>query len=1064
MFSSVAAAKLEELAGALVMLDENAGEAEWRGLIDLGQELRDKLTAAGEINCADAAQRFNDICRKIVEEEGVNRAEARHHLGGLLNQLQALAEGAGAPAAIKQQIAQADLFLRDLAASSEAVPSEPPLDRELLAELDNRVDGLESLLFTNAGGTTNQEIIRAVFREVHTLKGEAGIVGLKELNQFCHQVESVIQGAREGRLTFTSEVAESLLELTQLARLLLHGDTSGRIAPTVRAAAIQRLETAVAEAKNAPKAVTAPPAQPSVEVAEEEDDFFAAAEEAAAPPTPVAVAPALPVATPSPAAAPGEGPGEAGEEAPAGGESEELPVETESLQQVSLGVDRLDALIELAGEISLLGGLLAQDSELADSPQSGRLQDLARSCRQLEDMTAGLRMTPVRALFQRVRRAAFDAARTSHKRLEVRLEGADTTVDRSLMEPLSGALIHLARNAIDHGLEAPAERRAQGKPEKGTVTLRADRAGADVIIEFADDGKGIDLERLRRKAESVGLVSPEAQLSESETVNLIFRSGLSTAEKVTGLSGRGVGMDAVRESVKSLRGTIEVDNQPGAGVCFRLRLPVSLAAMDGLLVQVGENVLVLPVQSVRESFRVRPEQISTVEGQGTVVNIRGVILPVQSLGVALGLTMDCQRTEDGVLVMIEEGDQLTAVLVDAVLEARPIVARPLEGDLAAVRSVTGAAFLADRRVALVVDTRDLIRRASVNAREAFARASNRQVQAERQVDTVQIGSNQVGMVDFSLVCPGPAGPSRHAFAINAFKTREFVPSAPLTPLPNAPRGFAGLLLLREKTIPIVSLGELLGLSANGAGAEWEKIIVICEFSGRTVGFLATQVNRVSYVSWGDILPPPESGGLIPMDYVVGTIFESRLRQGNGQEASSGEGAGGGAASRDGEVVFVLDFERVVQKVLALYGDIGAELRNVQRRKSNNRILLVEDSSLIRRETRVALQKAGLEVLEAENGEAALAIVNDLYARAQKDEVSIFAYLDLVLSDIEMPRMDGYTLTASLKQHPQLRVLPVLLHSSITNDTMISRAREVEADGFIAKCDPGELGRQLRKYL
>jgi two-component system chemotaxis response regulator CheV len=262
--------------------------------------------------------------------------------------------------------------------------------------------------------------------------------------------------------------------------------------------------------------------------------------------------------------------------------------------------------------------------------------------------------------------------------------------------------------------------------------------------------------------------------------------------------------------------------------------------------------------------------------------------------------------------------------------------------------------------------------------------------------------------------------------------------------------------------------------------EWEQIVLICEFSGKTVGFLVSSVERVSYISWEDIMPPPSTGGLIQLEYVVGTILMSRLKgtihtddkkDDKGQKENGEAGVQTAKALKQGilsdeaQVAFVLDFERIVGNVLELYGDMGTELGNMGASKKDGvRILLVEDSPLIRKQTNKALSAAGITVIEAGDGQEAWEKVEALRAESDAQKESIFTRVDLVLSDIEMPRMDGYTLTYNIKHDPVLRVLPVLLHSSITNDSMISRATEVEADGFIPKCDPKELADQLKKYL
>ncbi len=1029
---------IQDLAGELVLVDAHSSAEDWLGLQTQADAIAVALTAQQDWLAAELAQRVENLCSLIGRGEAGDGAAAVQHINDLLSLLQVF-DGVqkSDDAAIKNVLARADLFLQDSAPALEAPPmtaeTAQEVEDEFLAEIETRVDDLEQKLYALRPPVGDPDSVRAVFREFHTLKGEAGILGLSELSEFYHDIESRIEPARHGRLVLTAGVIEALTPFLNLGRhLLRHGMT-----PADREnveSLLQGLDNAVGGAGREAVAATETNA-PVGETHDEPEDFFAAAE-----------TPGAPVEA------------EAAPEAPV----EEETVAEEALHAVTLEVGRLDSLIELVGEVSMIGGHLSQRTELTGLREVGNeLVNLARACRSLQDMAAGLRMTAIKPLFFRARRAAYESARQINKRIAVELEGGETQVDRTVIDSLSAALVHLIRNAVDHGIETPPQRRAAGKSPQGRITLRAYRTDVDVILELADDGKGLDLEAIRTKAVQLGRIASDAKLGPAQLVDLIFSSGLSTAAAVSGLSGRGVGMAVVSESLSAVRGRVEIETEAGRGTLFRLAFPAALAAIDGMLVRLGENRLIFPVHVVRETFRVKPDQVSRVEGRGTVVTIRGVVVPVLKLCDYLGLDADVRDEIDaGVLVMIEEGDKLLAVLVDEVLETRQVLIRQLEGTLQDIPDVTGAALLPDQRVALVLDARGLLRHSHVAAGGAFSAAGQRMAAAERKVETVQIGANAVGMIDFVIRTRSAKGYHDHVFAINAFKVREFVPLCELTAMPGAPEGFAGVLLLREKTIPVVALHRLLGFAGDG-GETLERIVVVCEFAGQTVGFIVTHVNKVSYISWNEILPPPESGGRINTEYVVGTILLETLHKND--EFIQLATDNGISITRD-EVVFVLDFERIVQQVLRLYGDIGAHLGGVQRRKERNRILLVEDSPLIRRQTAAALESAGIEVLQAEDGQTARDLIEDYLAQARANETSIFAYVDLVLSDIEMPRLDGYSLSSFIKGNAELRVLPVLLHSSLTNETMIVRAREVEADGFVPKCDPEELAAQLRKYL
>ncbi|MDR1518812.1 MAG: chemotaxis protein CheW, partial [Planctomycetota bacterium] len=764
--------------------------------------------------------------------------------------------------------------------------------------------------------------------------------------------------------------------------------------------------------------------------------------------------------------------GAAGDTAALKKEVVEKKVEENKVKAISVDVARLDDLLEIVGEVSLLGSYITTKLAGQDG-LSLQTNNLARSCARLQELANSLRMTSIRPLFMAVRRAAAEAARASRKMIEINMRGIDTQVDRSIVENLSAALIHITRNAVDHGIEPADVRRRAGKQERGAITISASRTNSDISIELGDDGGGFDIKTIRDKAVSMGKILPDAKLSEGELADLVFLPGLSTAKKLTGLSGRGVGMEIVRESIDNLRGKVEIHTAEGKGTTVRMRFPLMVAAMDGMLMRVGKNILVIPVAQVRECFRPKPSDIGLIETRGTIVTIRNVILPVLFLGREFGIESDATTPEDGVLVVVETGETLAAVLVDETLGSSQVVIRALDGPLANSGLVAGAAVLPDGRIGLVIETASLTARVAISAAKAFNDAGKRQAESSRQVDTVYIGSNQVGMINFNIVAPdGHGGGRTHVFAINAFKTREFVPVAPLRAIPNSPPGFVGMMMLRNRTVPIVHMGVILGLMSEGQRrSEWEQIALICEFSGQTVGFLVSAVERVSYISWSDIMPPPSTGGLIQFDYVVGIILMSKLNDvqskkptGDGKGGKAGK-AGESRPADKAQVAFVLDFERIVGNAIQLYGDMGAELgKMTEVKKKTVNILLVEDSPLIRKRTKKALSSSGINVIEAGDGQEAWERIEAMRKEADAAKKSIFSMIDLVLSDIEMPRMDGYTLTYNIKHDATLRVLPVLLHSSITNDNMISRATEVEADGFIPKCDPRELADKLKKYL
>jgi len=321
-----------------------------------------------------------------------------------------------------------------------------------------------------------------------------------------------------------------------------------------------------------------------------------------------------------------------------------------------------------------------------------------------------LRMVPVGATFRRMARLVRDLSVELGKQIDLELVGEDTELDRTLVEVLADPLVHMIRNSADHGIEAPAARVAAGKPAAGTITLRASHQGGCIVIRVEDDGRGLSAERILAKAVERGLVAPGAALSRDEMLDLIFQPGFSTAEQVTGLSGRGVGMDVVRRGLESIRGTVEVESAEGRGTAFTLTVPLTLAIIEGLIVGVGGRRYILPTLSVRESFRPAPQAVVTVMGRGEVIEVRGRLTPLVRLGRLLDAPPPHREPNAGIVILVEAGPERRCLLVDELLGKQEVVIKSL-GDLFEARTCfAGAAILGDGQVGLILDVNAIVKR------------------------------------------------------------------------------------------------------------------------------------------------------------------------------------------------------------------------------------------------------------------------------------------------------------------------------------------------------------------
>ncbi|HMQ71269.1 MAG TPA: chemotaxis protein CheW [Rubrivivax sp.] len=378
-----------------------------------------------------------------------------------------------------------------------------------------------------------------------------------------------------------------------------------------------------------------------------------------------------------------------------------------------VSVEKVDQLINLVGELVITQAMLAQNSKDVDSAQhqhlTAGLADLERNTRDLQEAVMSIRMIPMSLVFNRFPRMLRDLAGKLGKKVELVTQGEATELDKGLVEKITDPLTHLVRNSCDHGIETPDERLAKGKPAHGTITLVASHQGGSIVIEVRDDGKGLDRAKLLAKARERGLDAPDS-LTDAEVYGLIFAPGFSTADQVTDVSGRGVGMDVVKKNIAALNGTVEIDSAEGYGMTVRVRLPLTLAIMDGMSVGVGDEVYILPLGSVVESFQVRADTIKTIGGRGRVVQVRDEYMPVVDLERIFDVPRFDFEHVSNIMVIVEAEGGRVALLVDELLGQQQVVVKNLEANYRKVDDVSGATIMGDGRVALILDIGSLVRR------------------------------------------------------------------------------------------------------------------------------------------------------------------------------------------------------------------------------------------------------------------------------------------------------------------------------------------------------------------
>ena len=423
-----------------------------------------------------------------------------------------------------------------------------------------------------------------------------------------------------------------------------------------------------------------------------------------APGAPQAVAtPAAPQAAPQ--AAVSAAASAAAAAPPAGARADSSP-EAATLR---VSVDKVDQLINLVGELVITQAMLAQHAKDQGQATSAGLADLERNTRDLQAAVMSIRMMPMSLVFNRFPRMLRDLASRLDKQVELVTLGESTELDKGMVEKIIDPLTHLLRNSCDHGIELPADRLARGKPAQGRLTLAASHQGGSILIEVRDDGRGLNRDTLLRKARKNGLTAPDS-MSDGEVWNLIFAPGFSTAEVLTDVSGRGVGMDVVKKNISALGGTVEIDSAEGLGMSVKVRLPLTLAITDGMSVSVADDCYILPLASVVESFQVQPGMLKSLVGSGRLVEVRGDYMPVIDLQQRFQVPRAEGRPAGQLMVVVESDGSRVALLVDELLGQQQVVVKNLEANYRKVPDVSGATILGDGRVALILDIAALVQR------------------------------------------------------------------------------------------------------------------------------------------------------------------------------------------------------------------------------------------------------------------------------------------------------------------------------------------------------------------
>jgi two-component system chemotaxis sensor kinase CheA len=647
------------------------------------QKLREEVNLAASIatraEAALVAAKSEQLIEKLILGEADNAAATLQQVVQSVEELKQTIHGVAAAPAQQVVANQTPAVEHPAAIEAEVVinPDDASLAIEFIGEASGHLDAAEANLL-KLEESRDTETINAIFRSFHTIKGVAGFLNLKQIGALSHAAENLLDLARNGKVEIVGDKVDLVLEsIDQLKTLLAALEEAVK---TGHAIAVQPklpgLIARLAEAATGKKSETALP-------------------------TTAAIAPTASGAT--------------AEAAPVNQESSD-PIKaitrpSSNDATVKIATDRLDALINTVGELVIAQSMVSQDVVALASGSQRVMRNashLSKITRELQDLSMSMRMVPIQGVFQKMARLVRDVARKAGKEIDFHMMGEETELDRNVVEAISDPLVHMVRNSIDHGVETPDQRIAAGKPRMGRVELKAFHEAGNIVIEIIDDGRGLNKKKLLEKATAAGIITPGQELPEQEIFKLIFHAGLSTAEKITDISGRGVGMDVVRKNVEALRGRIDITSVEGKGTTFAIRLPLTLAVIDGLVVRIGTQRYIIPILTVEQSIRPAAGQISTLQNRGEMCMIRGSVLPMFRLYKLFNVTPKSTDPTQSLVVIVQDNDRRCCLMVDELVGQQQVVIKSLADSLGSIKGISGGAILGDGSISLILDVPGLI--------------------------------------------------------------------------------------------------------------------------------------------------------------------------------------------------------------------------------------------------------------------------------------------------------------------------------------------------------------------
>ena len=578
---------------------------------------------------------------------------------------------------------------------------DPELLKDFIEEAKENLAAIELNILGLETDPNDIEAMNAVFRPFHSIKGVAGFINLNEIHHLSHEVENLLDLARSGKLAITDSVIDIVLGATDLLNGLLkelENGQGGRKDPSpVVLAFIEKVRNFIGDPVAGSEIRVRKVGEILVEHGVLEDEAVGdiieqskaegskfgqtAIDKGAASPREVSKA------------------------------LREQRHTIENAASVRVNTHKLDNLVDMVGELVIAQSMVLQNPEvlkISDQKLQKDSVQLNRITAELQRISMSMRMVPIKSTFQKMIRLVHDLSRKSGKEVVLTMKGEETEIDRNMVEEIYEPLVHMIRNSVDHGIEMPEERTRAGKDPTGTIFICAEQKGGNIVIDIEDDGRGLDAKRIREKAIERGIISASDQLDEKTTFDLIFHPGFSTKDTVTEVSGRGVGMDVVKKCVERLRGKMEISSQFGKGSSFHVKLPLTMAIIDGMIIQIGAERYIVPTIALKESLRPSQEAYFTIHGRGELVKVRDSLMPLVRLHSYFNEEPKYRNPWEALLMVVTEGQNSYCLLADEIIGRQEVVIKSLGDLFQQLPGISGGAILGDGKIALIIDVKGII--------------------------------------------------------------------------------------------------------------------------------------------------------------------------------------------------------------------------------------------------------------------------------------------------------------------------------------------------------------------